>query len=151
MCLHSAMTCAHSMCSFWGFPQSHVLWSSLSEFFHSKPLSRIHYFLNLELKALAVKLLNKVNVGLSFFFSDELDRNECVNLSEGNNCISCVALTKAVIGKFLIFFSTEFSDSAKLVAMGPHRFPSSHAKVPCSFGIWSIQAVSCGLSSCNSR
>ena len=29
-----------------------------------------------------------VSVGLSFFFSDEFGRNECINLSGGNHCIN---------------------------------------------------------------
>jgi len=59
-----------------------------SEFSHLTPLSRIHYFLKLKLKSLAVKLLNEVSVGLSFLFGDEFGCNKCVNLSGGDHCIS---------------------------------------------------------------
>ena len=52
-----------------------------SEFSHSTSLS-IHFFLNLKLTSLAVKLLSEVSVGLSFFFGDELGCNKCVNLSK---------------------------------------------------------------------
>ena len=163
MCVHATMTCEHGICSFWGFSQSHVLWSSLTMNFpiNSMPLSLIHSFLNLELKSLVVKLLNEVSVGLSFFFGDEFGCNKCVNLSGGDHCISLsptvnkifvyLLIHGSVIGKFWISFSTEFSVSAKLVVMCPHRFPSSYAKVHCSLGIWSSRVVSCGLSSCNSR
>ena len=162
MCLHAAMTCAHGMCSFWGFPQSHVLWSSLIVNFPIRRLSLVFTLSSTwNWNLWWSNCWTKWVFGLGFFFGNEFGYNKCVNLSGGDHCISLsptvnkifvyLLIHGSVIGKFWIFFSTEFSDSAKLVVMCPHRFPSSYAKVHCSLGIWSSRVVSCGLSSCNSR
>jgi len=160
-CLQAAITCEHGRCIFWNFSQSHHLSSNLTTNF---PTGRISLGFTISSTLNLVVFLSNSTTWCVF----DLESASCRKLVAYSEytwpaltiAVIClplfvkyvlhlvyVANTMDEIGKFLVFFRTEFIASARFVVMWPHLLSWSYARHHYSLGIWSTQAAASGLSS----
>ena len=160
-CLQAATTCEHGRCSFWNFPQLHHLSSNLTTNF---PAGRTYLGLTISSTLNLVVFLSNSTTWCVL----DLESTSCrkfvayseytwLALSIAVICLPLlvkyvlhlvyVANTMDEIGKFLVFFKTEFIASANLLLRDPTFF-LDHMQdtiVPLEFGQPKLLLLSCLL------